>query len=202
MKWQELSDRKLVELCLECDEDAIAELLRRYKRMIARTIARQLVATGLRSISDVEDLIQDTWTRIVAHDMKHLRELRWPHDGALRGLLQITAATVAKDHIRKVLSGKRDIRQEKSLTDMDMFLPDKGNAVSRLEHNILLDQLVKCLENLIRAEPDYLRSLTVFRLFFGYRITAPDLARIYQMNIRKMENTVARLARLARSHCL
>lgn len=203
MKWHELSDRKLVELCLDRNEDAIAELLRRYKRMIGRTAAKTLVAGGLRaSIPVLEDLVQDTWARIVAHEMKPLCELQWPHDGALRGLLQVTAATATKDHIRKMRSVKRDIRQEDSLTDVDKFLPERGNAVANFEHKILLDQLTNCLENLIRAETDYIRDLAIFRLFFGYRITARDLARVYQMNIRKVENTVARLARLARSHCL
>lgn len=203
MNWQELSDRKLVESCLECNEEAIAELVRRYKRMIARTVARELVAAGLKpSISLVEDLSQDTWTRLMANDMKPLRELQWPHDGALRGLIQITASTATKDHIRKLLSGKRDVRQEESLTDREIFIPEPRDAVKNLEHGILLEQLANCLEKVIGSEANWLRDVTIFRLFFGYRIAASDLARIYQMNLRKVENTVARLARLAKAHCL
>jgi len=206
MNRQELSDRKLVELCLEYDEDAVAELMRRYKRMIARTAAKTLSAAnlpGLRpTIPLLEDLSQDTWTRIMADDRRALRELEWLHEGALRGLLQKTATTATQDHIRKLLSNKRDITKEESLTDIGMFLPERGNPAANTEHKILLDELTKCLVNVIRAEADWVRDVAIFRLFFGYRITASDLARIYQMNLRKVENTLARLARLAKAHCL
>jgi len=206
MNWRGLSDRKLVELCLEYNEDAVAELLERYKRMIARTAAKTLSAanlSGLRpTIPLLADLSQDTWARIIADDMRALRDLEWLHEGALRGLLQITAATATQDHIRKVLSNKRDIRKEESVTEIGIFLPEPQSTVANLEHKILLDQLTKCLENVIRAEADWVRDVAMFRLFFGYRITASDLARIYQMNLRKVENTLARLARLAKAHCL
>ena len=206
MNWQELSDRKLVELCLKHNEEAVAELMRRYKRMIARTAAKTLNAAYSERLKPtiplLEDLSQDTWARIMADDMRALRDLEWLHEGALRGLLQISAATATQDYIRKLLSHKRDITKEESLTEIGMFLPEPGKGIANLEHTILLDQLAKCLENVIRAEADRVRDVAIFRLFFGYRITAADLARIYQMNVRKVENTVARLARLAKSHCL
>jgi hypothetical protein len=206
MNWQELSDRKLVELCLEYDKDAYIELERRYKRMIARTAAKTLIAAnlpGLRpAVALLADLSQDTWTRIIDDDMRALRELQWLHEGALRGLLQIAATTATQDYIRKRLSNKRDITKEESLTDIGMFLPQRGNTVASLEHKILLDQLAKCLEKVIGSEADWIRDVTIFRLFFGYRITASDLARVYRMNVRKVENTLVRLARMAKAHCL
>lgn len=202
MKPQEFSDRKLVELCLEGNEDAIAELLRRYKRMVARVVARTLNAANLKPTSVVEDLMQEAWARVMVDDMRPLRELEWLHDGALRGLLQIAAATATQDYIRKTFSEKRDIRKEESLTEIGAFLPASGDIVANVEYKILLDQLIKCLGALIRHETDCIRDLAIFRLFYRYRITAADLARVYRMNVRKVENTLARLGRLARAHCL
>src|ERR1043166_9987510 len=102
MNWQELSDRKLVELCLEYNEDAVAELVERYKRMIARTAAKTLSAanlSGLRpTIPLLADLSQDTWARIMADDMRALRDLEWVHEGALRGLLPISANPAHPGH--------------------------------------------------------------------------------------------------------
>lgn len=199
MKPQELSDRKLVELCLEGNGDAIAELLRRYKRMVARVVAKTLNAANLKPTSMVEDLVQEAWARVMVDDMRPLRELEWLHDGALRGLLQIAAATATQDYIRKIFSEKRDIRKEESLT---AFVPAPANIVANVDYKILLDQLIKCLGALIRQETDCIRDLAIFRLFYCYRITAADLARVYRMNVRKVENTLARLVRLARAHCL
>ncbi|HET8889026.1 MAG TPA: hypothetical protein VFQ41_08990 [Candidatus Angelobacter sp.] len=202
MKPQELSDRKLVELCLEGNKDAIAELLRRYKRMVARVVARTLNAANLKPTSVVEDLMQEAWARITVDDMRPLRELEWLHDGALRGLLQIAAATATQDHIRKLFSDKRDIRKEDSLTEIGAFVPASGNITANVEYKVLVDQLMKCLGGVIRHETDCIRDLALFRLFYCYRITAADLARVYEMNVRKVENTLARLVRLAKAHCI
>lgn len=202
MKLLELSDRKLVELCLEGNEDAIAELLRRYKRMVARVVAKTLNAANLKPTSMVDDLMQEAWARVMVDDMRPLRELEWLHDGALRGLLQIAAATATQDYIRKTFSEKRDIRKEESLTEIGPLVPAPGDIMANVEYKILLEKLIKCLGGLIRHETDCIRDLAIFSLFYRYRITAADLARVYRMNVRKVENTLARLGRLARAHCL
>lgn len=202
MKLLELSDRKLVELCLEGNEDAIAELLRRYKRMVARVVARTLNAANLKPTLAVDDLMQEAWARVTVDNFRPLRDLQWLHDGALRGLLQIAAATATQDYIRKRFSEKRDVRKEESLTEIGAFLPASGNVVANVEYKILVEQLIKCLGGLIRHETDCIRDLAIFQLFYRYRITAADLARVYRMNVRKVENTLARLGRLARAHCL
>jgi RNA polymerase sigma factor (sigma-70 family) len=202
MKWQELSDRKLVELCLQGIEDAWVELLRRYRRLIAIVAARMLSGSITPKASLLEDLVQDTLERILENECRALRELQWLHEGALRGLLQITAATATQDWLRKRFSKKRDIRKEKSLSDPDLVLPASEDVSATLQQKILLDQLANCLERLIGSEADCTRDVAIFRLFYGHRVTAGDLARVYEMNLRKVENTLARLARLARSHCL
>lgn len=202
MKPLELSDRKLVELCLEGNKDAIAELLRRYKRMVARVVARTLNEANIKPTLIVEDLMQEAWARVTVDNMRPLRELQWLHDGALRGLLQIAAATATQDYVRKILTVKRDVRKEESLTEIGAFLPASGNVVANLEYKILVEQLMKCLGGLIRHETDCIRDLAIFQLFYRYRITAADLARVYGMNVRKVENTLARLGRLVKAHCL
>jgi len=203
MNWRELSDRKLVELCLEGNEDAWIELLRRYRLLIVRVAGKTLRVAGVKPTATLlEDLLQETLERILDKDRRALRELKWLHEGSLRGLLQIAAATAVQDWIRKKFSKKRDRNKEEPLSGLDLVVPSPGDLAAALEQKILLDQLAKCLENLIRDEADCTRDVAIFRLFFGYRITAADLARVYAMNLRKVENTLASLVRLARSHCL
>jgi site-specific recombinase XerC len=203
MNWQELSDQRLIELCLEANADAWVELLRRYKRLIAKTSARTLRILGTApTASLLEDRISDCLIRILDKDCRALRELKWLHGGSLRGLLQKSAITATQDWIRKEHSQKRDKDKEVPLPDEDHALSSSYNVATSVNHKILLEQLAKCLEQLIRDEPDCIRDLAIFRLFYGSRVAAPDLAMVYKMNLRKVENTVARLARLARSHCL
>jgi len=203
MNWPELSDRKLVELCIEGNEDAWVEFLRRYRLLIIRVAAKTLRAAGVApSVNLLEDMLQESLARILAKDMRALRELQWLHEGALRGLLQVTATNATRDWLRKKSSEKRDDSKEESLSELDLIVPAQGDLAATLGQKILLDQLANCLENLIRDEADCTRDVAIFRLFYGYRVTAADLARVYKMNIRKVENTLARLARLARVHCL
>lgn len=203
MNWRELSDRRLVELCLEGNQDAWVELLERYRRLIAKVIVRTLRSAGrVPTANLIEDRIQDCLVRIVDKDLRALRELQWLHEGGLRGLLMVAASTSTQDWVRKESSEKRDRNKEVSLTDMDDVHPASNNMTSSADQKILLDKLVNCLANVTRDEADCTRNLSIFLLFYGSRVTAADLARIYKMNLRKVENTLARLARLARSHCL
>src|SRR6266404_8520863 len=205
MTWQELTDRELVELCLQSHEDAWREFLRRYNRLLAGVAARTLRRYFPNS-SQIQELIaeavQDAILRICANSFRALRELEWRHEGALRGLLQITAATAAHDLARKRLSEKWNVHREESLEEPGLVIPEKESTEERLYQKILLDQLARCLEKVIHGEPDTKRDIAMFLLYFGFRVTAPDLARLYKMNVRKVENTVARLARLAQGKCL
>jgi DNA-directed RNA polymerase specialized sigma24 family protein len=150
----------------------------------------------------VAEVVQDAILRICANNCRALRELEWRHEGALRGLLQITAATAAHDFARKRLSEKSDVRQEKSLEEPGLVIPEKESTEKRVHQKILLDQLARCLEKLLAGDSDSTRDIAMFLLFFGCRVTASDLARLYRLNVRKVENTVARLGRLARGNCL
>lgn len=203
MNWQELSDQRLVELCLEANAEAWVELLRRYKRLIAKAIAKTLRILGIApTASLIEDRTGDCLVRILDKECRALRELHWLHEGSLRGLLQITAITATKDWGRKERSEKRGKDKEVPLPDVEEFLSPSHDVASSLEQKTLLDELMECLGQLIHDEPDCTRDLAIFLLYYGARITAADLARIYEMNLRKVENTAVRLARLARSHCI
>jgi DNA-directed RNA polymerase specialized sigma24 family protein len=205
MNLQELTDRELVELCLQGNEDAWREFLRRYHRLLAGVAAKTLrryFPNSPQMKEMVAEVAQDAILRICANNFRALRELEWRHDGALRGLLQITAATAAHDFARKRRSDKWNIDQEKSLEEPGLVIPEKESTEKRGQQKILLEQLVRCLEKLLRGKPDATRDIAMFLLYFGFKVTAADLARLYRMNIRKVENTVARLGRLARGNCL
>jgi len=202
MDWQELSDRRLVELCLERNEDAWVELLRRYYRLITGVIAKNVRRHFPPRQNEIQDVAQKTLARICRNDCRALRELEWLHDGALRGLLQTSASNTAKDYVRECRSDKRDASKETSLEEPGLVVPEKECYVENLEQKILLDQLARCLHKVIQREPDCTRDIAMFLLYFGARVTAADLSRVYDLNVRKVENTVARLGRLARLHCL
>jgi len=205
MNWQELPDQELVELCLEGDEDAWVELLRRYRRLIAGVAAKTVLRSfrpAISMVSLIQDLVQDSITRICVNDFRALRELEWRHDGALKGLLQVIASTTAQDWVRKSRSEKRDITKEDSLEQEGLVVPAQESPAPKVEQSILLQQLARCLKKVVQDEEDSTRDIAIFLLFYGCKITAADLSRLYKLNLKKVENTLARLGRLARVHCL
>ncbi|HEY2117538.1 MAG TPA: hypothetical protein VGJ51_20725, partial [Candidatus Angelobacter sp.] len=118
MNWQELTDRELVELCLQGNEDAWRELLGRYSRLLAGVAAKTLrryFSNSPQMKEMVAEVVQDAIVRIYAKNCRALRDLEWRHEGALRGLLQITAATASHDFARKRRSAKWDVDQEDPL---------------------------------------------------------------------------------------
>src|ERR1051326_2414252 len=129
MNWPEIPDRQLVELCLEGSEASWAEFLRRFHRLIAGVLAKTVRPWFPVTPDLLEDLHQDVLAKICTNDFRALRELEWRHDGALRGLLQVTAASVAQDHVRRRFAQSRDARLEEQL---DELKHDRGINVPAL----------------------------------------------------------------------
>ena len=208
MNWQELPDRELVELCLQGNEDAWKEFLRRFHRLLAGVVAKTIRRSPLTTHATIslpnliEDGEQDALTRICTNNYRALRELEWRHDGALRGLLQVTALTAAQDIVRKHLSEKWNAGQEVPLDKPGPPLPNLDHTEKKILHNVFREQVTRCLAKLTRDESDSTRNIAMFLLFFSFKVTAADLARVYQMNVRKVENTLAKLSRLVREKCL
>jgi DNA-directed RNA polymerase specialized sigma24 family protein len=197
--WPGVSDRNLVELCLERNEDAWVELMRRYHLLIVKIASRAIRRWFRPTPSLLDDLFKDVLVKICANEFRVLRELEWRHEGSLRGLLQVVASTVAQDYLRRCLSWGRSLHLEQQLEEFvhDRQVKDTHSAV---EHKILLRQLASRLAQLI-PEPNRTRDIAMFLLYYGYRVTAAELARLYHLGTKTVESKLLRLTRLARAHC-
>jgi DNA-directed RNA polymerase specialized sigma24 family protein len=196
----EVSDQNLVELCVERDEDAWLELMRRYHLLIVKIVSRTIRRWFQPTPSLLDDLFEDVLAKICASDFRALRELEWRHEGTLRGLLQVVSSTVAQDHLRRCLSLSRSLHLEQQLEE---FVHDREvkSPHSAVEHKILLRQLACRLAQLIPHEPNRTRDIAMFLLYYGYRVTAAELARIYRLGTKTVESKLLRLTRLARAYC-
>jgi DNA-directed RNA polymerase specialized sigma24 family protein len=195
----EVSDQNLVELCVERDEDAWLELMRRYHLLIVKIASRTIRRWFQPTPSLLDDLFEDVLVKICASDYRALRELEWRHEGTLRGLLQVVASTVAQDYLRRCLTQSRCLHLEQQLEE---FIHDRQikDTHSAIEHKILLRQLANRLAQLI-PEPNRTRDIAMFLLYYGYRVTAAELARLYHLGTKTVESKLLRLSHLARAHC-
>lgn len=198
--WPGISDRNLVELCLERNEDAWLELMRRYHLLIVKVASRTIRRWFWPTPSLLDDLFQDVLVKICANEFRALRELEWRHEGTLRGLLQVVSSTVAQDYLRRCLSLSRSLHLEQQLEEFVHDREVKGTH-SAVEHKILLRQLAGRLAQLI-PEPNRTRDIAMFLLYFGCRVTAAEIARLYHLGTKTVESKLLRLSRLVRAHCV
>ena len=198
--WPGVSDRNLVELCLERNEDAWLELMRRYHLLIVKVASRTIRRWFQPTPSLLDDLFEEVLVKICANEFRALRELEWRHEGTLRGLLQVVSSTVAQDYLRRCLTQSRSLHLEQQLEE---FVHDRqlGGTLSAVEHKILLRQLASRLAQLIPHGPNRTRDIAMFLPYYGYRVTAAELARLYHLGTKTVESKLLRLSRLARAHC-
>jgi DNA-directed RNA polymerase specialized sigma24 family protein len=197
--WHDVSDRQLVGFCLQNMEEAWAELLRRYHRLILGVLIKTIPAS-LRWSSLLLDLSQEVLAKICANSCRALREFEWRHDGSLRGLLQVISSTVAQDYLRRSLTRRRDVRRELPL---DEFRHDRKphDSHSAIDRKILLEQLARRLGQRIQHEPNRTRDIAMFLLYYGYGLRSVELAKLYRLKTKTVENKLAKFCRLVRMHC-
>src|SRR4051794_24258794 len=103
---RKLTDEELLRLLLVTrDEDLRADLWfefwHRFQRVIARTVKRRIERYTRVDPGWVDDLVQETFLKILKDDYKALRRFEFRHQNALPCLLKVMAAHVVEDDIRK-----------------------------------------------------------------------------------------------------
>src|SRR5215470_12458358 len=155
---RELSDQALLKHCLDSQDNACwYEFVRRFQPLIARVVARCLRRwMGHPDRSLVDDLVQDTFTKLCDRNNKALREFNFQHEHALQGFLSVVASRVAEDYIRQWKSAKRGGgRHEEDLEWVSLFFPDKGHNTA--ETQMLIDEIAHCLAQRA-ADPNFSRD--------------------------------------------
>jgi RNA polymerase sigma factor (sigma-70 family) len=105
----DLGARDLIERCRSHDCDASwQEFLARYGWSLAATVRRALRRVGLAARRELqEDLLQETYCRLLADDRRRLANCRGDDDPTVTGYLCRIAENVVVDHLRRRGATKR-----------------------------------------------------------------------------------------------
>ena len=204
MNLREIPDQGLIDLCLQGDETAWREFLRRFQPIILgvayntyRSRSRDHERPDEGTLEDFHHAMLD---KLLANDMRAMRLFNWPHENAFRAFLKVATANLVADRIRKENAEKRDKSKE---IPLDPAMPIAARAESNdAESKILLSQIANCLEKHTDPYDERTRDIAIFLLYFGHRVTAMDLSKVYKLNVRLVENIIAKLIRVARAKCL
>jgi RNA polymerase sigma factor (sigma-70 family) len=199
MNWQELSDRELVEACLQQNaDDAWREFFRRFQPLIAGVVSRTVRRWTSPSRSLVDDLVQSTLRKLCESNCRAIRTFRWLHENSFRGFLKVVASNIVQDHFRKYPTS----RVEEELGEAGAEAVHTEAFAGRVEHNTMVDKLIGCLEKLLVTEPDSKKHVAMFLLYYRHGLTAKEISRVYQQTVKNVENTLLRLVRIAKARCI
>jgi RNA polymerase sigma-70 factor, ECF subfamily len=197
MDLQKLSARELVQLCLVMNDEAWAEFVRRYGRVIGGVIARRVRRhTGfLPGPNLVDDLRQDTYVKIFANDFRALRNFDFRHENALGGYLKVAASSVVEDHFRRENPKPDEI-------DPDEIPPGPCDEAGPkfIERRVRLAEIDKCLKER-KDEPNFARDYLIFWLYYRQGLTAKAIAELPSvgLSVKGVESTLLRMAGAVRA---
>jgi RNA polymerase sigma factor (sigma-70 family) len=181
------AERALIAACAEGDAEAWEALRGRYHR----TLHGALRDAGARE--DIDDLEQEVWARLLAHDRAALRGFR---GGSLRAFLTQVARSVAIDHGR----ARRVRPAEEELRGLASSGPD---AEHRLAESQERGRVSAALDEVALASDNPARDRDLLRLHFEEELSASEIAELgLGLSARGVEavlrRTAARLRELLR----
>jgi RNA polymerase sigma-70 factor, ECF subfamily len=199
---QELSAQELVQLCHDYNQKAAwEEFVRRYQPTIARVVTRSIRHWTIPSPSLVDDLVHDTYMKLMANGLRALREFDFEHENAVFGFLKTVASNVVTDHFRNLYSKKRGSGLEDlSLEEASVFAPASQGSTRQVDREILLHEIDEVLKSQT-SEPNFVRDYSIFWLYYQHGFTAKAISRLpgIRLTVKGVESTLLRLTRLVRS---
>jgi RNA polymerase sigma-70 factor (ECF subfamily) len=199
---QKLSAQELVQLCLDSQDEALwTEFVRRFQPLIARVVMKCVLRRNRQSISLVDDLVQDTYTKLCLNNRQALRDFDFQHENAFFGFLKVVANHVVEDYFRGSTSQKRGSgREEEDIEQVRSVTVTGHGSYHPLDRQILLREIEECLSE-EAAEPNFKRDIVIFWLYYRQGLTAKAIASLpsIDLSVKGVESTLFRLTRIVRT---
>lgn len=193
MDLQALSNQELIQRCLASDQVVWTEFLRRFERPISMVVIRTLRRRLRPTPALVEDLVQNTYLKLLDDNCKALRTFKAQHENSIYGYLQVMASNITQDYLRKLDAKKRDSRIEQDIEELPPDLISDSRAGREAEHRTEIRQVEERLKKITTGTEQ-----EIFWLYNRWGLTAKEISQIFQMNIKSVENMLARILRLLR----
>src|SRR5258708_29467278 len=115
--------------------------------MIALVVTRSVRRRVTPSHALVDDLVHDTYLKLMANDLRALRDFDFQHENAVFGFLKTVASNVVMDYFRNIESQKRSSgQQDASLEEAAIFVPASRNTVQKVDREIMIHEIDEALK--------------------------------------------------------
>lgn len=176
------------------------EFVRRFQPLIAGVIIKSVRRWTNPTPALVDDLVQDTYLKLCANNLRALRGFDCQHEHALFGFLKVVASNVVQDHFRSSYSQKRGSGKEEEELDQTQIITTSSISFSEsADRNILIGEIKQCLETQA-TEPNFTRDCAIFWLYYQQGLTAKAISELptIGLTIKGVESTLLRLTRLVK----
>jgi RNA polymerase sigma-70 factor (ECF subfamily) len=149
----------------------------------------------------VDDLVHDTYLKLMANDFRALREFDFQHENAIFGFLKTVASNVVMDYFRSQQNDKRGGRQEHvGLDDIAFFIPAPRSGADQPDREIMIHEINEVLKSQA-SDPNFVRDYSIFWLYYRHGFTAKAISNLpgIQLEVKGVESALLRLTRLVRS---
>ena len=196
------SDSPICDLLTACvaggDQPAWGEFIRRFHPVIAGTVAKTARNWVNPTPTLIEELTQETYLRLCAHDYRILRDFHPEHEDSIYGFLKAVAFSVTHDHFRLLYAEKRGAGRQDAPLD-DRLVTAQG--MSDVDKRILMDEIAAALGEL--SSPDTRqRDRAIFLLHYRDGLTSRAIAEIpaFGLGQKGVEAILQRLIGKLRKH--
>jgi RNA polymerase sigma-70 factor (ECF subfamily) len=199
MDYQALPANELAQICSDAGTPpAWDEFVRRFQRPIALAVSRTARGWGVNSPALIDDLVQETFLRLCAHNARLLKSFTPREPDSIIGFLKVIAANTTHDHLRGENSQKRGGAMERFESphgNLDTLYAAPGQH-DLADKAIQLSEIDRTLQSFI---PHTLteRDRTIFWLYFQQGFTARDIAAIATigLTVKGVESSIHRTTR-------
>ena len=197
---EELPLSELLRLCLESEQEALwTEFVSRSHPIIAGVIIKTIRRWTRPDPSLIDDMVQETYSRLCRNDFKALRHFISRHENSVFGYLKVVASNTVRDHFRAVNSRKRG----NGMTHIPLYcvpLAESNDASPVVERRVHLRTVDACLETCLHG-PNSSRDRMIFWLYYREGLTAKEISGLppIKLSMKGVENTIWRLVHLVRT---
>jgi RNA polymerase sigma-70 factor (ECF subfamily) len=195
---------ELIQLCVDGNALARSEFAARFHKNIAGAVVKVTHGSSRRDPELIRELIQDVYVKLFRDTAKSLRDLRDAHEGAVVGLVQAVAYSVACDYFRGRGAHKRGgTAKVVALDDPETPQPELKGGESSILDRILFLEIDRALSEVLDSG-EHCCERTVFWLYYRHGLTANDIARLRltDLSAKGIESLLRRLTKGIREKLL
>jgi len=191
--------QELVSACGRGEALAWEEFIARTQPLVARACLRAARSWGERDPAVIEELVQATYTKLVAGRL--LADFQPHHPDAIYGFLKLVAARVAHDQCKAARAAKRG--GEGPEVEFDEATAGVASPSAAPDASLLLQEIETCLTPHLGAH-QVNRDRLIFQLYYRLGLSAAAIASIpcLELGVKGVESLLNRLTRQARSQLM